>query len=160
MTNGTKLLIGILAIAAIVIGVTTAMKTEDTKQNSNRLKNNTSDMLQYMENAGKNENKKNQVTENEVVTENKVSEEVRNEVKNEVVGKEEIESKEENVGLSNEQKAIKLAQDEWAISINSYKFEAELQDNGTYIVKVINKTDTRENARYVIDVEKESVTEI
>ena len=36
--------------------------------------------------------------------------------------------------------AIELAKKEWAISINSYDFEAELQNDGTYIVRVRNKT--------------------
>ena len=150
MSKGTKLIIGILAIVVIGFGISTAMKTEDSKKTSNTQKNNTSNISQNKENVSKKENEKNDVVEKEI----------ENEVEDEVVGKEEEESKEENVGLSKEQKAIKLAQDEWAISIDSYRFEAELQADGTYIVKVINKTDTRENARYAIDVEKESVIEI
>lgn len=153
MTNGTKLIIGILAIAAIGFGASTAMKTEETNGKSNTAKNNTSSMIQYMENAGKEETKKNNTVENDEVVENEVEEDV--------VGKEEEESKEQNVGLNKEEKAIKLAQDEWAISINSYNFQAELQNDGTYKVTVRSKDSNRTTvAIYIVNVENETVTEI
>lgn len=157
MTNGTKLVIGILAIAAIGLGISTATKTENSKEIANNSKKDTSEMLQYMESPEKN---KNNVVKNEVAKE--VEDELQDEVQEEqeVQGKEEVESKKENIELNNEQKAIKLAQDEWAISISSYRFEADLQDDGTYIVRVINKTDTKENARYKVNVTEESIEEL
>lgn len=161
MTNGTKLIIGILAIVAIGIGISTAMETEESKGKSNTVKNNTSSMQQYMENTGKEEIKKNNTVENDKVVENKVEEKVEEEVEEEVVGKEEVESKEENVGLNNKEKAIKLAQDEWAISINSYDFQAELQNDGTYKVTVRSNDSNRTTvAIYNVNVENETVTEI
>lgn len=152
MSSGTRLIIGILAIAAIGFGVSTAMKTENSKETSNTGKNATSNTAQYVENKDKEENKKNNVVENEIV--------VENEVEDEVVGKEEEESKEENVGLSNEQRAIKLAQDEWAISISSYNFQARLISGAIYEVTVISNDSNRTTvAVYTVDVEKGTVTE-
>ena len=58
------------------------------------------------------------------------------------------------------QKAIELAKKEWAISVNSYDFQAELQSDGTYIVKVINKTNRNEVTRYTVNVKTRAVKEV
>ena len=55
--------------------------------------------------------------------------------------------------------AIELAKKEWAISINSYDFEAELQNDGTYIVRVRNKTTRNEVTRYTVNVKTGTVVE-
>ena len=68
-------------------------------------------------------------------------------MQNTVVGKEEQESSKENTEVDNKKTAIELAKKEWAISVDSYDFQAELQSDGTYIVRVINKTNRNEVTR-------------
>ena len=60
----------------------------------------------------------------------------------------------------NEEKAVELAKKEWAISVNSYEFQPELQNDGTYIVKVINKTNRNEVTRYTVNVKTGVATEV
>lgn len=162
MTNGEKILISIL------LGITIIMFFV-FNNNFNEIEDSTVEetntIMDYFEQDKEN---KNVIIQNEAksenIVENKVSNEVKNEIKNqtkdEVVGKEEQESKKENVGLTNEQKAIKLAQDEWGISINSYIFEAEIQSKNTYRVTVRSNNSNRTTvAVYIVNVENEIVTE-
>ena len=83
----------------------------------------------------------------------------KNEVQNTVVGKEEQESSKENTEVDNKKTAIELAKKEWAISVDSYDFQAELQGDGTYIVRVINKTNRNEVTRYTVNVKTGAVVE-
>ena len=110
------------------------------------------------------ENQVNNVIENEVVEENLISEENKtnntsNNNSNAVLGKEEQESSNENTEIDNKETAIELAKKEWAISVNSYDFEAELQSDGTYIVRVRNKTTRDEVTRYTVNVKTGAVIE-
>ena len=157
MTNGEKILIGILVVAVICVGIVSAINNENSKEKTSKKQNNISNMMQYIEESTKNENKENNIIENNTTSENEIVDENKDE---QVVGKEEQESKQENVGLTNEQKAIKLAQDEWGISVSSYIFEAELQSNGTYRVTVRSNDSNRTTVTiYTVDVEDEIVTE-
>ena len=94
-----------------------------------------------------------------MVEENSTTETEKNEVQNTVVGKEEQESSKENTEVDNKKTAIELAKKEWAISVDSYDFQAELQSDGTYIVRVINKTNRNEVTRYTVNVKTGAVVE-
>lgn len=160
MSNGTKILIGILLIGVIVIGVSGAIKSTADKNENNKQNGELDEILDYIEkteNDDKQTNVENNVIENGAM-ENEVVE--NNVVENDVVGKEEEESNKENTEAQNRQKAIQMAKDEWAISVDSYDFQAELQDDETYIVKVINKTTRNEITRYTVNVVDETIEEV
>lgn len=52
-----------------------------------------------------------------------------------------------------------MAKKEWAISVNSYDFEPELQSEGIYKVTVRNKTDRTEVTRYTVNVKTGEIVE-
>lgn len=164
MTNKTKIIIGIvivILIIAIIFGVTKNKKVENNEvQNQLEFGN----VFDYINEINEEENQVNNVIENEVVEENLISEENKtnntsNNNSNAVVGKEEQESSNENTEIDNKETAIELAKKEWAISVNSYDFEAELQSDGTYIVRVRNKTTRDEVTRYTVNVKTGAVIE-
>ena len=164
MTNRTKIIIGIvivILIIAIIFGVTKNKKVENNEvQNQHEFGN----VFDYINEINEEENQVNNVIENEVVEENLISEENKtnntsNNNSNAVVGKEEQESSNENTEIDNKETAIELAKKEWAISVNSYDFEAELQSDGTYIVRVRNKTTRDEVTRYTVNVKTGAVIE-
>ena len=108
-------------------------------------------------------------TENNLVTVNSMSENVQEnnlEKQNdssteqqEIIGKEEQESNTGNIEINNAQKAIELAKEEWAISVDFYNFQAELQSDGTYKVTVSNKTTTAYITSYIVNIETNTVLE-
>ena len=164
MTNRTKIIIGIvivILIIAIIFGVTKNKKVENNEvQNQHEFGN----VFDYINEINEEENQVNNVIENEVVEENLISEENKtnntsNNNSNAVLGKEEQESSNENTEIDNKETAIELAKKEWAISVNSYDFEAELQSDGTYIVRVRNKTTRDEVTRYTVNVKTGGVIE-
>ena len=164
MTNRTKIIIGIvivILIIAIIFGVTKNKKVENNEvQNQHEFGN----VFDYINETNEEENQVNNVIENEVVEENLISEENKtnntsNNNSNAVLGKEEQESSNENTEIDNKETAIELAKKEWAISVNSYDFEAELQSDGTYIVRVRNKTTRDEVTRYTVNVKTGAVIE-
>ena len=164
MTNRTKIIIGIvivILIIAIIFGVTKNKKVENNEvQNQHEFGN----VFDYINEINEEENQVNNVIENEVVEENLISEENKtnntsNNNSNAVLGKEEQESSNENTEIDNKETAIELAKKEWAISVNSYDFEAELQSDGTYIVRVRNKTTRDEVTRYTVNVKTGAVIE-
>ena len=152
MTNGTKITIAIAVIITLSIVVYGKVNNKSKKEENNI----NSDISQYF-----NEFENNDIEEN--VISNKLNETVDNTEKNEntiknevsdnkttVIGKEEQESSKENTSMSDEQKAIEIAKNEWAISVDSYDYRAELQSDGTYVVRVIGKTDRNEVTRYIV----------
>ena len=163
MTNRTKILIGIviiIIIIAIIFGVAKNKKVDNNEVQNQREFGNVFD---YINETNEEENQVNNVIENEVVEENIISEEKENTnniQNNIVVGKEEKESTSENTEVNDKETAIELAKKEWAISVNSYDFEAELQKDGTYIVKVRNKTTRNEVTRYTVNVKTGAVVEV
>lgn len=162
MTNGTKITIAIAVIITLSIVVYGKVNNKSKKEENNI----NSDISQYF-----NEFENNNIEEN--VISNELNETVDNTEKNEntiknevsdnkttVIGKEEQESSKENTAISDEQKAIEIAKNEWAISIDSYDYRAELQSDGTYVVRVIGKTDRNEVTRYIINVKTGVATEV
>ena len=162
MTNGTKITIAIAVIITLSIVVYGKVNNKSKKEENNI----NSDISQYF-----NEFENNDIEEN--VISNKLNETVdnteknKNTIKNEVsdnkttvIGKEEQESSKENTSMSDEQKAIEIAKNEWAISVDSYDYRAELQSDGTYVVRVIGKTDRNEVTRYIVNVKTGVATEV
>lgn len=169
MTNKTKIIIAILITIAVAIGIFGIISTNKNKENKNKQQEAFDQMVSYMDKLNEKKPENDIQIENNIVDENLINnnssinnnDKVINEIQNNntIIGKEEQESNDENTKIDNQQKAIELAQKEWGISITSYKFEANLQNDGTYEVKVYNKTDTSYITTYIVNVETEKVTE-
>lgn len=162
MSNGTKILIAILIIAAITIGIVGAVNTTTKKES--KKEGELDEFINYINSTQNNidkDNKENKIEENKV-EENTVKKDTSedNKVQNNVVGKEEEDSKKENTETQNKQKAIQMAKDEWAISVDSYDFQAILKNDGIYEVTVISNDSNRTTvAIYTVDVNAGTVTE-
>lgn len=169
MSNGAKITIVVAIVLAL--GVTIYGVTNSKKDNKKVVNDTSSDMMQFFneyENTSSGDSDNNEVLNNvnnesieNVVTQSKnnvVSSSNSNTDK--VIGKEEQESSNENTGLNDEQTAIDLAKKEWGISVDSYDYSAELQDDGTYIVRVIGKNDRNEVTRYKVNIKTGAVTEV
>lgn len=165
MTNRTKILIGIVIVILIIVIIFGFSKNKKIDNNEVQNQQEFGNVFDYINETNETENQINNVIENNVIEENIISDEKENynntqsNNSNVVVGKEEKESSSENTEVNNMDTAIELAKKEWAISINSYDFEAELQNDGTYIVRVRNKTTRNEVTRYTVNVKTGTVVE-
>ena len=162
MTNGTKITIAIAVIITLSIVVYGKVNNKSKKEENNI----NSDISQYFNEFENNNleenvisNKLNKTVDNTEKNENTIKNEVSDN-KTTVIGKEEQESSKENTSMSDEQKAIEIAKNEWAISVDSYDYRAELQSDGTYVVRVIGKTDRNEVTRYIVNVKTGVATEV
>lgn len=173
MTNKTKIIIAILIILAIgiaIFGIVTNNKSKDgTEKKQDELDN----MMKYFNEQNDTQNdyeENNTESENNIISkENVVVEETQvnsnqtqnnNNQSSSVIGKEEQESNSENTEEKNRQKAIQMAKDEWAISVDSYDFQATLKSDGIYEVKVISNDSNRTTVVvYTVDVKAGTVTE-
>ena len=167
MTNRTKIIIGIIIVVAIIGMIFATVKNKKVDNNEIVNQDEFGNVFDYLNEVNEEENIINDVIENNVVEENLLSETVKNEFNNNVqnssdnivVGKEEQESNNENTEINNKEVAIDLAKKEWAISVDSYDFQAELQSDDVYVVKVINKTNRNEVTRYTVNVKTGAVVE-
>lgn len=164
MSNGTKILIAILIIAAITVGIVGAVNT--TAKKENKKDGELDEILNYINKTENNSDVENNNVENEiqenVIEENTTIENTvgSNKLQNDIVGKEEEDSNKENTEAQNRQKAIQMAKDEWAISVNSYDFQATLKSDGIYEITVISNDSNRTTvAIYTVDVNAGTVTE-
>lgn len=149
MTNRTKILL-VIAIILIIFGIV-YIKKENKPENS--LNNTEKNIFSELEN----DNTQN-VVEN--TTENEVNNMVENNTTNTIiVGKEEAESNQENTYLTEQETAIKMAQKEWGLDINSYIFEANANSDGTFKITVRNKTDRNAITQYTVNVKTNTITE-
>ena len=166
MSNGAKITI-IIAIA-LAIGVTIYGVTSNKKDEKNEVNNMTSDVMdmfnEYEESSNNIENNEVNEVDNSVANNSNI---VKTENTNvtttntdKVVGKEEHASANENTDANDEQKAIELAKKEWGISVDSYDYNAELQNDGTNLVRVIGKNDRNEVTRYTVNVKSGTATEV
>ncbi len=162
MTNGEKILTGIVIIAAIIT-IIIVITNNNAKNKIENQKNEIDNIEDYLNDVDE-ENISNNSTDNELneeVNKNEIKNEINNISDNNVIGKEEQESNSQNTELNNEKKAIQLAQKEWGLSINAYNFEAKLQDNGNYKVTVRGKSGNLEEiVTYMVDVKKGIVEDI
>lgn len=156
MSNGTKILIGILLILAVIIGVKGAISANQDKSSENKHNGELDGLWEYL-NKTENENKD---EDNTIKNEELSNEVLENNIEENVVGKEEEDSKKENNEAENRKKAIQMAKDEWAISVDSYDFQALLKDNGIYEVTVISNDYNRTTvAIYTVDVNAGTIVE-
>ncbi|MBD8923262.1 hypothetical protein EGR52_07595 [bacterium] len=170
MTNGTKILIGIVVVATIITGIIVgagANKSKETQQNntsimdeylnSDKKENNVEENVVGNEMTNEVENKVNNTTESEnKTTTNTV---VNNTSSTTIVGKEEQESQKENTSANDEDTAIELAKKEWGINVDAYIFEAEKNSDGTFEVTVRNQNDRNVVTVYQVNVKTGAVTE-
>lgn len=174
MTNGTKIVIGILAVALIAVGISVGvgLNKKSQKTNANNInyenKDNIYDYLNEVtenntvneSNNNTNENKtENNVEQNKTQNNNTETVIKNNNTVENFTGKEEQESQKENTGVSEEETAINLAKQEWGIDIDSFNFEAVKNNDGTYNVTVRGKTDGNAVTVYTINVKTGTVTE-
>ena len=168
MTNGEKIII--TSIVVVVIAVTSGIFINKNIKNKPTKKNDEFNTLEkYFDNNVMENNTvenviDNSVSENETNIVDNVqytnqSNSSSNTTNNKVVGKEEEESTQGNNEKENENKAIELAKKEWGISVDSYAFDATLNQNGTYNVVVKNKTTTEYITSYTVNVATGVVTE-
>ena len=156
MSNGKKILIGIIVIinlsVCIYVGVTI---NRTINSSSNEIQSNKTHMDNYIDGIIENNQ-----TEDNISTENAVTETETNTSKEpEIIGKEEEESSKENTGLTDQETAIKMAQEEWGIDVDSYIFETNLNSDGTYKVTVRNKTDRNAVTQYTVNVKAKTIVE-
>ena len=163
MTNRTKIIIGIIIVVVIIGMIFGIVKNKKVDNNEIVNQDEFSNVFDYLNETNEEENKinnvigNNEVEENLILKENEVNNVQNN--SNVVLGKEEQESSNENTEINNKETAIELAKKEWGISVDSYDFQAELQSDGIYVVKVINKTNRNEVTRYTVNVKTGAVVE-
>lgn len=160
MTNRTKIIIVILLILAIVIGIVgitnnNKKNTEVKKKNSFDYVNTIDTQLNEADEAVENEEVQNEIIESQEENQNVV--EADNQTN--YIGREEQESNDANTELDDRNQAIDLAKKEWAISVDSYDFQAELKEEKVYAVSVINKVDRNVITIYNVDLKTGTVTE-
>lgn len=158
MTNRTKIIVGILAVAVIIIaivGFTGNLKKDDNNENKNEF----SEIYEYF-------NETNDISENEIKSDEKVEQIEKNIVSNTntntpVIGREEQESEKEAANIVDyEQKAIEMAKKEWGISIDSYDFKAKKESNTVFTVTVEEQNGNKYRvATYTVDVVAGTVVE-
>lgn len=160
MTNRTKILIGIVIVILIIVIIFGFSKNKKIDNNEVQNQQEFGNVFDYINETNETENQINNVIEENIISDEKENyNNTQSNNSNVVVGKEEKESSSENTEVNNMDTAIELAKKEWAISINSYDFEAELQNDGTYIVRVRNKTTRNEVTRYTVNVKTGAVVE-
>ncbi len=160
MTNRTKILIGIVIVILIIVIIFGFSKNKKIDNNEVQNQQEFGNVFDYINETNETENQINNVIEENIISDEKENyNNTQSNNSNVVVGKEEKESSSENTEVNNMDTAIELAKKEWAISINSYDFEAELQNDGTYIVRVRNKTTRNEVTRYTVNVKTGTVVE-
>lgn len=165
MSNKTKIIIGILIVAAIVVGIVGIInqnKPKDEKPDNNE---NIINVFDYVDEEDNDISIENTIDENSVeqntTAENNINNTTtqNNTTQTTVIGKEEQESSKENTETNDKQQAIDLAKQEWGISVDSYDFRAELKSDKIYEVSVINKTNTHVITKYTVNLKTGTVTE-
>ncbi len=156
MSNGKKILIGIIVIIILSVCIYVGVTINRTiNSSSNEIQSNKTHMDNYIDGIIENNQ-----TEDNTSTENTVTETETNTSKEpEIIGKEEKESSKENTGLTDQETAIKMAQEEWGIDVDSYIFETNLNSDGTYKVTVRNKTDRNAVTQYTVNVKAKTIVE-
>lgn len=176
MTNGTKILIGIVAVVTITLGIIMGINKNKSKETGNKIQENKTIIDEYL-------NENNEIEDTNTV-ENEASNEVQNTVNetnttvqneninttsnssntasssNQALGQEEQESQKENTNVNNEETAIELAKQEWGIDVDSYSFEPKLTGDGIYEITVRSNDSNRTTvAIYTVNIKTGTVTE-
>lgn len=106
--------------------------------------------------------------ENIIETPNNVSENVTVEetvvqnvpdTSSQIIGKEEAESASENVGLTEEEKAIELVKEKWGAQDTSVAYAVANREGNIYMISVTNKETTAVLAWYQVNMENGEVVQ-
>lgn len=106
--------------------------------------------------------------ENIIETPNNVSENVTVEepvvqnvpdTSSQIIGKEEAESASENVGLTEEEKAIELVKEKWGAQDTSVAYAVANREGNIYMISVTNKETTAVLAWYQVNMENGEVAQ-
>lgn len=106
--------------------------------------------------------------ENIIETPNNVSENVTVEetvvqnvpdTSSQIIGKEEAESASENVGLTEEEKAIELVKEKWGAQDTSVAYAVANREGNIYMISVTNKETTAVLAWYQVNMQTEEVVQ-
>ena len=162
MTTKTKIIIIVLIILALIVGIFGIYKSTLEEQKKGKRKDQIEYMSDLIENtvstpAEANVMQKNEIIEN--VIEDTTNAKTSTSSDSTFIGREEQESSAENTGTNDEEKAIELAKKEWGISVDSYSFNASRVSDGVFVVYVINKTNTRTEMTYTVNIKTGAVTE-
>ena len=153
MTNKTKIIIVIVAIVVVILGIVFGIA--NSKRNNEK-----SNELDKISNMPEIINNTMDINVNEIDNEVVENNNIKNTTEENLIGKEEQESNKENTEMNDKESAIELAKKEWAISIDSYDFQAsEVKSDGTYDVSVINRNDRNVITIYNVNVKTGVVTE-
>ncbi len=160
MTNKTKIIIGILVVAAIIIaivGVTGNLKKKDDNENKDEFL----EIYDYFNETNETSENNIEVNEEENKIENNTESNTSSNTQSSVIGREEQESKKEADNMVDyEQKAIEMAKEEWGISVDSYDFKAKKESNTVYTVTVEEQNGNKYRlATYTVDVAAGTVVE-
>ena len=99
----------------------------------------------------------NNVSEN-VIVEEPVAQNVPD-TSNQIIGKEEAETASENVGLTEEEKAIELVKEKWGAQDTSVAYAVANREGNIYMVSVTNKETTAVLAWYQVNMQTEEVVQ-
>ena len=99
----------------------------------------------------------NNVSEN-VIVEEPVAQNVPD-TSNQIIGKEEAETASENVGLTEEEKAIELVKEKWGAQDTSVVYAVANREGNIYMVSVTNKETTAVLAWYQVNMQTEEVVQ-
>ena len=99
----------------------------------------------------------NNVSEN-VIVEEPVAQNVPD-TSNQIIGKEEAETASENVGLTEEEKAIELVKEKWGAQDTSVVYAVANREGNIYMISVTNKETTAVLAWYQVNMQTEEVVQ-
>ena len=99
----------------------------------------------------------NNVSEN-VIVEEPVAQNMPD-TSNQIIGKEEAETASENVGLTEEEKAIELVKEKWGAQDTSVVYAVANREGNIYMVSVTNKETTAVLAWYQVNMQTEEVVQ-
>lgn len=159
MEKSTKIIVGILIIALIIMGIVLWTSKEEIKETDKQNSINQINITQSENNLVQN---KEEDTENKI--ENIVSEDKQDEILNETTEVEDLtntsqtvdnQKKEEN----NNEKAINMVKNDWGADDSvSFKIDEQTED-GKYVVSVVDKNTTKVIMWYDVDINNNTIQE-
>lgn len=159
MEKSTKIIVGILIIALIIMGIVLWTSKEEIKETDKKNSINQINITQSENNLVQN---KEEDTENKI--ENIVSEDKQDEILNETTEVEDLtntsqtvdnQKKEEN----NNEKAINMVKNDWGADDSvSFKIDEQTED-GKYVVSVVDKNTTKVIMWYDVDINNNTIQE-
>ena len=163
------LMVVVILIFVALVGVVAAgfindannQKSENNYREENQIQEETENEVE--ENTVEPENviEQNEVEENTTQIEEKPQDDQQNtrELHPQVIVKEELESNSDEVGKTDDEKAMEFAKNKWGESDDSVKFVIENRDGNKYRISVRDVATTAAVAWYTVDIETGAVEE-